>query len=323
MKKQRAISAIVAVLGMLTLGGLAQTQAPDKVTVPLTNPAKPAVIEASLMFGTIKVIGYEGKEVLVTATPREKALGGPVIIGADVGESVRDALRDSLRDIPRPARVVLPFGRTTGVKEDPDQEKADKAKKEGMKQIPLESSGLTIEENDNKVEISLQSWRRAYDLEIRVPSGSSLELGGANLDHVSVENVSGTVEVSSAMGNLKLVNVSVPVTANTTNGDIEAVLARVAADKPMSFATFNGDLDLTLPPDAKANLRIKSNMGQLYTDFDIALKTLPAEPEKTTDSSRGRFLVSLDRAVSGSINGGGHEIKLQNYNGDIYIRKKK
>jgi len=319
MKTQRVISAMIAALGLMVLGGLAQTPPPDKVTVPLSDPSKPAKIEASIMFGTMKIIGYEGKEVLVTATPREKALGGPVV----GGEAVRDALRETLRDIPRPARVAVPFGRATGVKEDKEQEKADKAKKEGMKQIPLESSGLTIEENDNKVEISLQSWRRAYDLEIRVPSGSSLELGGANLDEVRVENVSGTIEVSSANGDLKFVNVSGPVTASTTNGDIEAVLTRVAADKPMSFATFNGDLDLTLPPDARASFRIKSNMGQLYTDFDIALKTLPAEPEKTTDREHARFRVSLERAVAGSINGGGPEIKLQNYHGDIYLRKKK
>ncbi|MBM3294363.1 MAG: DUF4097 domain-containing protein [Candidatus Aminicenantes bacterium] len=319
MKAQRMISAMIAAFGLMALGGLAQTPTPDKVTVPLTNPAKPAVIEANIMFGTMKVIGYEGKEVLVTATPREKVLGGPVV----VGEAVRDALRDTLRDIPRPPRVVVPFGRATGAKENEEQEKADKAKKEGMKQIPLESSGLTIEENDNKVEIRLQSWRRAYDLEIRVPSGSSLDLGGANLDEIRVENVSGAVEVSSTTGRLKFINVSGPVTASTTNGDIEAVLTRVAADKPMSFATFNGDLDLTLPSDAKASFRIKSNMGQLYTDFDIALKTLPAEPEKTTGRDQARFRVSLERAVAGSINGGGPEIKLQNFNGDIYLRKKK
>jgi len=320
MKKQRTIFAAAAVFGLMALGGLAQTPMPDKVTVPLSDPSKPAKIEAHLMFGAMKVIGYDGKEVLVTATPREKALGvGPVV----VGEAVRDTLRDALRDMPRPPRPAVVIGRATGVKEDEDQAKADKAKREGMKQVPLESSGLSIEESDNKVEISLQSWRRAYDLEIRIPSGSSLDLGGANLDEIRVENISGTIEVSSANGRLKFINVSGPVTASTTNGDIEAVLTRVAADKPMSFATFNGDLDLTLPPDTKASFRIKSNMGQLYTDFDVSLKTLPAEPEKTTDRGGARFKVSLERAVAGSINGGGPELKLQNYSGDIYIRKKK
>ena len=192
-----------------------------------------------------------------------------------------------------------------------------------MKQIPLESSGLTIEENDNHVKISLESWRRAYDLEVRVPAVSSLHLNGASLDEVRVEKISGEIEIESAMGDIKLVNVSGPVTASTTNGSIETVLGRLSADKPMSFVSFNGDIDLTLPADAKAGFRIKSNMGQLYTDFDIALKTMPAEPEKSTGRDGAKFRVSLDRSVFGTINGGGPEIKIQNFNGDIYLRKKK
>jgi len=315
-------------LAVIALGGLAalgQTQQPDKVTVPLTNPAKPAVIEVHLVFGSLKVIGYEGKEVLVTATPREKAVGdkaglfgklpAPAIAGEAAhvtfqeAERVLATTRYYLQAAPSPAREQA--------------KKAKKAKTEGMKQIPLESSGLTIEENDNRVRISLESWRRGYDVEVRVPAASSLNLGGASLDEVRVENISGEVEIESAMGDLKLINVTGPVTASTTGGSIEAVLGRLAADKPMSFVTFHGDIDLTLPADAKAGFRIKSNTGQLYTDFDIALKSLPAEPEKSTGREGAKFRVSLDRSVFGTINGGGAEIKIQNFNGDIYLRKKK
>ncbi len=315
--------AVVALGGVAALG---QAQQPDKVTVPLTNPAKPAVIEAQLMFGSLKVIGYEGKEVLVTATPREKAVGDKsgffgVLPAPDrsLGEAFADAMKERGTLAP-PARTPRP-GRATGTLEQADKDK--KAKTEGMKQIPLESSGLAIEENDNRVQIRLESWRRAYDLEVRVPAGSSLHLNGASLDEVRVENILGEIEIESAMGDIKLVNVSGPVTASTTNGSIETVIGRLSADKPMSFVSFNGDIDLTLPADAKAGFRIKSNMGQLYTDFDIALKTMPAEAEKSTGRDGAKFRVSLDRSVFGTINGGGPEIKIQNFNGDIYLRKKK
>lgn len=319
----------ITVIGCGALLAAGQGQAPDKVTVPLSNPAKPAVIEAHLMFGSLKVIGYEGKEVLITATPREKAIydkANPFGIAGTGYELARDAFREAERalastrsrtGVPAPAPVSAP----AAPKEQADKEK--KAKTEGMKQIPLESSGLMVEESDNKVQISLETWRRGYDLEVRVPAGSSVKLGGASLDEVRIEGLSGEIEVESAMGDVKLVNVSGPVTASTTNGSIEATLGRLAADKPMSFVTFNGDIDLTLPADAKAGFRIKSNMGQLYTDFDIALKTLPAEPEKSTGRDGARFRVSLERSVLGTINGGGPEIKIQNYNGDIYLRKKK
>src|SRR5579862_7008009 len=49
--------------------GLAQ-DSPDHVTVPLSDPARPAVVHASLMNGGITVTGYNGKEVIVEARHR-------------------------------------------------------------------------------------------------------------------------------------------------------------------------------------------------------------------------------------------------------------
>jgi hypothetical protein len=32
---------------------------------------------------------------------------------------------------------------------------------------------------------------------------------------------------------------------------------------------FNGDVDITLPPIAKANVKMLSAMGEIYSDFEI------------------------------------------------------
>jgi DUF4097 and DUF4098 domain-containing protein YvlB len=212
------------------------------------------------------------------------------------------------------------LARTTGEAE--AQDKEEQAKKAGLKQIPLASSGLTVEEDNNHVSVEIESFRRAYDLAIKVPAGSSLKLETTNMGEIRVENVTGEVEVENTNGPIRLQNVSGTVVASTTNGDIQAVLARIAPDKPMSFATFNGDVDVTLPPDAKASLRLKSQEGDVYSDFDLALKAAPVKTEESGKSS-GRFRVSIERAALGTINGGGIEMKLETYNGNIYIRKKK
>ncbi|MCX6577872.1 MAG: hypothetical protein NTV82_15965, partial [Candidatus Aminicenantes bacterium] len=88
-------------------------------------------------------------------------------------------------------------------------------------------------------------------------------------------------------------------------------------------ATFHGDIDITLPADVKATLKIKSTQGEVFSDFDIALKPVPAKPEETATKEGGKYRIELDRSVYGTINGGGAELKLQNFSGDIYIRKKK
>jgi DUF4097 and DUF4098 domain-containing protein YvlB len=139
---------------------------------------------------------------------------------------------------------------------------------------------------------------------------------------VRVENVGGDIEAENMNGGITLLNVSGTVIASTTNGDIEVVLAGLAPDKPISLANFNGDIDLTLPADAKASLRLKSQQGDVYSDFDLLLKSTPIRTEETGKKA-GRFHVSIERAVEGTIGGGGAEVKLETYNGDIYIRKKK
>ena len=330
-KKIRTLG--MALLLAAAMFAAAQDAQTDRLTVPLTNPGKPGTVSVEVMFGSIKVIGYEGKDVIVEAKPRDKKLGieftAPrvVVTMEDVGRIPRPAA---------PARVVAPappvppataapvVAPVPSPVTDKDKEKSQKDKAAGMKRIPIENTGLTVEENDNQVTIRVESWKRSVDLSLKVPFATSLKLVGTNLEEdISVENVSGEIEIRGANGGIALKNVSGTVVAATTNGDVEATLVKVTPDKPMSFVTFNGDVDVTLPADAKATFSLKSAMGDVYSDFDVVLKPQAVKSEQSTQTDKGRFRVNLDRAVSGSINGGGPEFKLQTYNGNIYIRKKK
>ena len=334
------------------IGAVSEQAPPDRITVPLSDPSKPALIEVQVLSGGIKVTGYEGKEVIVEAKPREKAVAG---MGEGVGWGPMAPVRPML-----PAPAVAPVPAVPSAKAaapalatfEPDDsseaaavaariahrvqkhvyalagtgwnedEHARKEKAAGLKQIPLTSSGLTVEEDNNHITVETESFRRAYDIDIKVPYGSSLKLESTNMGEIRVENVTGEIEVENTNGPITLQNVGGTVVASTTNGDIQASLGRVATDKPLSFATFNGDIDLTLPVEARASLRLKSQEGDVFSDFDLALKTAPVKTEESGKAS-GKFRVSIERAAIGAINGGGTEIKLETYNGNIYIRKKK
>ena len=67
MRRQLYLSVIL--LGA-SLALSAEDASPDRVNVPLTDPSRPAVVNASLMNGGITVTGYAGKEVIVEARPR-------------------------------------------------------------------------------------------------------------------------------------------------------------------------------------------------------------------------------------------------------------
>ncbi len=61
LKKAVLFICLMTCVGRLT----AQTKGTEEMIVPLSEPGKPVTLEAHLMNGSIKVIGYEGKEVIV------------------------------------------------------------------------------------------------------------------------------------------------------------------------------------------------------------------------------------------------------------------
>src|SRR4051812_27015488 len=64
---------ITAVTTIALLGAMAQAQ--DKVPVPLDDPSRPATVKLGQVSGSITVKGYEGKEVVVEAHPRNENEG--------------------------------------------------------------------------------------------------------------------------------------------------------------------------------------------------------------------------------------------------------
>jgi DUF4097 and DUF4098 domain-containing protein YvlB len=200
----------------------------------------------------------------------------------------------------------------------------EKDKAKGMIRIRNTSSGLSIEEENNVVEIRSRSFRHKVILSIKVPFKTSLELKTVNGGEIVVEKVDGDLEVGNVNGPLTLKNVSGTVVAHTTNGEVTVSFDRVNLDKPMSFATFNGDVDVTFPANAKFNLRMKSDRGEIYSDFKLEMKTAPPQPVKKSEKEdKGKFVVKFDKSVYGLLNGGGEEVQFKTFNGDIYIRKKK
>ena len=315
---------LAALLAAAAIAGADAAPAPERIVVPLSKPGQPAVISAELMFGSIKITGYEGKDVIVDAKPSAKPIGGknPMAM-AWAAAAPAAATAPAVVGVPTPPMPAPAPGAGFFGPDDKEKEKARKEKAAGMKQVPLDNSGLTVEESNNHVSIQVESFRSGYDLDIKVPFASSIKIEGANLGGVSVEGVNGEIEIESANGGIKLGGVSGSVVATTTNGDVDVVLNRITGDKPMSFVTFHGDIDVTLPGDAKVNVRIKSNMGEVYSDFDIALKQAPPDSENSPKKEGGKFRVSLDRSIYGTINGGGPEMKFENFSGNVYLRKKK
>ena len=115
-------------------------------------------------------------------------------------------------------------------------------------------------------------------------------------------------------------NISGSTVASTYNGIIKVLLNKVTPDTPMSFTTYNGNVDITMPATTKGNLKLKSAGGDIYSGFDMQVSD--SEPVQKKDESKGVYRVYLDDWTRATINGGGPDITMKNNNGDIYIRIK-
>ena len=243
----------------------------DRVSVTLSDPARPAFVKASSVNGSITVKAYEGKEVIVEARGRNE-------------ESER------------------PSG--------------------GPKRLNISTTGLTVEEENNEVRISTESYARTIDLTISVPVHTSVKLRAVNDGDIMVTGVDGELDVDDINGAVTLNNVSGSAVAHALNGHVHVTFAKVNPQKPMAFSSLNGDIDVTFPADLKANVSIRSDRGDVFSDFDVQLQA--SAPRQEVEDGRGKggkYRVKIDKTVHGTINGGGPEYQFTNFQGQIYLRK--
>jgi hypothetical protein len=192
----------------------------------------------------------------------------------------------------------------------------------GMRRLNILRTGLSVDAEDNEVRIGVDSAARTIDLVITVPTHSSLKLHVINDGDIVVSDVDGEFDVDNINGAVTLRNISGSAVAHALNGRLLATFVRVHGDKPMAFSSLNGDIDLTFPASLKANLSIRSDRGDVYSDFDVQLQSSVA-PQAVEDKSEkgGKYRVRIDRNVRGTINGGGPEIQITDMQGAVYLRK--
>lgn len=217
----------------------------------------------------------------------------------------------------------------------------------GLRRL-TQRSGLKIEEQNNVMSIVSSRYMGGGQMTIQVPVRTNLKLSMVNGAGIHVEGIDGEIEVTSVNAAIQLTDVVGTIVAHTTNGNVRVTLKQVTPEKPMSFTSFNGHVDVTLPAAVKANLKLRSDHGEVYTDFAVriqrqhttstSIQVPPAPPAPPAPPTQGANApspppnpprgwrgtrVEVDASIHGTINGGGPEFVLRTFNGDVYLRKSK
>jgi hypothetical protein len=192
----------------------------------------------------------------------------------------------------------------------------------GLKPISpagVDNTGIGLEIINEGSTIKLRKIsNQEINYKIKVPRSIALNVEEVNFfggGSIQISDLEGDLEVKARNSDIKVNNFSGALVAQNTSGSIEVSFNRINPDKPSSIINVSGEVDISLPADTKALLKMKAITGEVYSDFDIKF------PETSTDKT-GLARVGGNKSMTGSINGGGVEMRIEAISGNIYLRKK-
>jgi hypothetical protein len=190
----------------------------------------------------------------------------------------------------------------------------------GPKMLAGGGSGLEISERDNRVSIESEAPpTNRITVVARVPRRATLNLSTVNEGEIIVRDIVGDLELENINGPITATNINGSVIAESVNNPIAVGLAGVAAGGATSLSSLNGDITLTLPASAKAELHLDSSRGEIISDFELDVK--PSKPRVERNETRGGVSVTMEDVIVATVNGGGPVIRVKTLNGTIKIAK--
>jgi hypothetical protein len=216
--------------------------------------------------------------------------------------------------------------------------KSTRSGNESNARATLSATDIRINERPGFVSISAGPTRGRFssvevDYMISVPSGTSLSLKTFSGD-LTVTGITGDAQLSTKSGDVVLKNAksrdveidvvsgdvaleqieSERVQAQTVSGDI-VLTGRLAKTGRYQLSTHSGDIQVIPEGNPGFELAAKTFSGDVSSDFSVKLlpgasSLIPGRgPQRNTD-------------VRGTVNGGGAELSLQSFSGDILINKR-
>ncbi len=278
------MSRYMRIVCLLAPALLMAAQLEEKQTIRKTFPATRRV-EVENVNGWIHVTGYDGREVQLTVNQT---------FSAESKEKLDQAMKEVKLDITTEGdtlRILVdgPFRCKCG-------------------------DGSSVNHSRGRAGYDFR-----HEFEMRVPRDTVVYLRNVNGGPVKVENLAGNYDVENINGAVEMLEAAGSGRAYSLNGGLKVVFQRNPSEASY-FGSLNGQVDLLFQPDLSADLRMKTFNGHIYSDFDVT--SLPAR-EPAAERRNGKLIYRADRFTGARIGSGGPEIKLDGFNGDIRIIKRK
>jgi hypothetical protein len=157
--------------------------------------------------------------------------------------------------------------------------------------------------------VSSESWswgwhgnRSKIDFGVQVPRGVNFHALTTNGSVVG-RNLASVVEATTTNGNVE-VSTSEWASATTTNGGIRVSMGGARWTGELKVSTTNGSVEVSMPASAEFKVNAATTNGGIHTDFPVTVQ--------------GSF---SSKELSGTVGGGGRELKVATTNGTIRLMK--
>jgi len=221
--------------------------------------------------------------------------------GLRADEPVASSIKFSHPDKPETVRIYVAQGTlkifantsndTVTVNTDAQPEKKNVTRPDGLRVIGS-SASFSLTENENVVELNYgrdSVLTANADFTVEVPRNASIEVSNGMGAEIRVDDVMGDIEIKNMNGEVRLNNIGGGALVETMNGEIHATFATMPTNKALSFTSMNGEIEVHLPADAKANVRFRTQNGSILTDFPedvMKTKSSPASPSASAEAAR-------------------------------------
>ena len=144
--------------------------------------------------------------------------------------------------------------------------------------------------------------RAKLNFEVQVPRGVRLNALTTN-GRVHCLNLDSVVQAATTNGDVE-VSTSEWASAKTTNGGVRVSMGNAKWSGELELLSTNGSVDVRLPASAEFQVHAATTNGNISSDFPI-----------TVQGSLG------PKSLSGTVGGGGRELKVATTNGGIELKK--
>jgi hypothetical protein len=138
---------------------------------------------------------------------------------------------------------------------------------------------------------------------VRVPDGVDLDVD-SDAGDVHVTNIQGNARVHAAKGNVQIILPGY-VEARVGTGRLSATMGAVQWPGTLHFSTESGDIEVWVNENAKFHIRMHTDNGTLFSDFDL----------------RGQSAGSAETIDTGVNGGGAQSIDIESKAGAIRLLK--